>query len=305
MISFGVQPSRLAVSATVFCAAAWPAGPVAQFALPAFTIDGTHAAFRGAQMFLGNGDRSGDHKILREDRGGGSRNVARNNGEIERAGFFQSAGEACEAKSARKRSFGECVLHQRDIRVTSAPPPEATSSPPRWRLGCSAELRLACSWRGSYFGGFFVETFFQIGNGFADGIRRGAAGNFFCGERGVDVQPIGKIGFKCRGDFLQIFERQVQSRLFPGARLRAGLCRRCRALGETERLCGPGSPRLRWPAGAGLEAAARSRSSRNSVPASAPTATRSMSRLDRARRRELLCLPASRADSSWAGLSAS
>src|SRR5580700_1528922 len=38
MISLAVQPSRLAVSATVFCVAAWPAGPVAQFALPAFTI---------------------------------------------------------------------------------------------------------------------------------------------------------------------------------------------------------------------------------------------------------------------------
>src|SRR5271156_5806055 len=38
IISFGVQPSRFAVSATVFVAAAWPAAPVAQFALPAFTI---------------------------------------------------------------------------------------------------------------------------------------------------------------------------------------------------------------------------------------------------------------------------
>src|SRR5277367_2674514 len=38
IISLGVQPSRLAVSATVFCAAAWPGAPVAQLALPAFTI---------------------------------------------------------------------------------------------------------------------------------------------------------------------------------------------------------------------------------------------------------------------------
>src|SRR5580692_11407462 len=38
MISLGVQPSRLAVSTTVLTAAAWPAVPVAQFALPAFTI---------------------------------------------------------------------------------------------------------------------------------------------------------------------------------------------------------------------------------------------------------------------------
>ena len=110
---------------------------------------GAHAAFRRAQMLLGNGDRSGDHKILREHRCGRSRNVARDNREIERASFFQSAGDACEPESARKRCFGECVLHQRNIRVTSAPSPEATSSPPRRRLGCSAELRLVCSWRGS------------------------------------------------------------------------------------------------------------------------------------------------------------
>src|SRR5580692_7349577 len=38
MISLGVQPRRLAVSVTVRCAAAWPAAPVAQFALPAFTM---------------------------------------------------------------------------------------------------------------------------------------------------------------------------------------------------------------------------------------------------------------------------
>src|ERR1700676_2271651 len=114
-------------------------------------------------MLLGNGDRSGDNKILRENGRGRGRNVARNNREIERAGFFQSAGDACEAKSARKRSFGECVLHQRYVRVTSAPPPEGTSSPPKRRSGCLAELQFACSWCGSYFAGFFVETFFQIG----------------------------------------------------------------------------------------------------------------------------------------------
>src|SRR5713101_9026897 len=35
--SCGVQPRRFAASATVRSAAAWPAAPVAQFALPAFT----------------------------------------------------------------------------------------------------------------------------------------------------------------------------------------------------------------------------------------------------------------------------
>src|SRR6266849_1635376 len=35
--SFGIQPSRFAASATVRSAAAWPAAPVAQLALPAFT----------------------------------------------------------------------------------------------------------------------------------------------------------------------------------------------------------------------------------------------------------------------------
>src|SRR5580704_220331 len=116
---------------------------------------GAHAALRRAQVFLGNGDRGGDYNILGENRGRGGWNVARNNGEIERAGFFQSAGDACEAKSVRERSLGECVLHQRDIRVTSAPPPEATSSPPKWRLRCLVELQFAGSWRSSYFAVFF------------------------------------------------------------------------------------------------------------------------------------------------------
>ena len=100
-------------------------------------------------MLFGDGDRSGDDKILREDRGGGSRNVARNDGEVERAGFFQATGKACEPESARERSFGECVLDQRDVRVTSAPSPEATSSPPRRRSGFVTAWRIASSWRGS------------------------------------------------------------------------------------------------------------------------------------------------------------
>src|SRR5580692_5443372 len=110
---------------------------------------GAHAAFRGAQVFLGNGDGSGGDEILREDGGGGSRDVAADHRDIERTGFLQAAGEACEPETVRERSFGKCVLHQRDIRVTSAPPPEATSSPPRRRVRCSAGLLLAGSWRGS------------------------------------------------------------------------------------------------------------------------------------------------------------
>src|SRR5258706_5604211 len=50
--SCGVQPSRFAASATVRTAAAWPASPVAQFALPAFTTTARMRPFEARQCAL-------------------------------------------------------------------------------------------------------------------------------------------------------------------------------------------------------------------------------------------------------------
>src|SRR5271168_3097655 len=52
IISLGVQPRRLAVSATVFVAAAWPAAPVAQFALPALTMAARMRPFEARKCCL-------------------------------------------------------------------------------------------------------------------------------------------------------------------------------------------------------------------------------------------------------------
>jgi hypothetical protein len=101
MISLAVHPSRLAVSATVRSAAVWPAGPVAQFAFRNSRRRRACGWPFDAKMFLGNYHRGGDNKVLRENRGGRSGNVARNNREIERTGFFQSAGRGRETKSMR------------------------------------------------------------------------------------------------------------------------------------------------------------------------------------------------------------
>src|SRR5258708_31571797 len=50
--SCGVQPSRFAASATVRNAAAWPASPVAQLALPAFTTTARIRPFDARQCSL-------------------------------------------------------------------------------------------------------------------------------------------------------------------------------------------------------------------------------------------------------------
>src|SRR5260370_10259889 len=73
--------------------------------------DGAHASFGDAQVRFGDGHRSRYHQILREDSRGGSAYIAAENGEIERAGFFQAAGGGGEAEAARKRRFRKSVLH--------------------------------------------------------------------------------------------------------------------------------------------------------------------------------------------------
>src|SRR5467141_2632351 len=175
--------------------------------------DRAHAALRGAQVLLGNENGCGNHEILRENGGGRGRSVARKNREIERAGFLQAAGGRGEAKPSRQRSFRKCVLYQRDVRMTSATLPEGTSDPPqrqRGRIGVS--LLGLRSWLGSCFGGFLVETCFQIGNGGAHVFGRGAAVNFFRRERGVNAEALREIGFKRRRDFFQSFERKSRPR---------------------------------------------------------------------------------------------
>src|SRR5580658_10590413 len=51
-ISLGVQPRALAVSATVLCAEAWPTAPVAQLALPAFTMTARMRPFEARRCSL-------------------------------------------------------------------------------------------------------------------------------------------------------------------------------------------------------------------------------------------------------------
>src|SRR6266478_2943569 len=145
-------------------------GSMARFAGGAIGIagvyhHGAHAAFGRAQVLFGNKHGCGNNEVLREDRGSRSRNIARKNREIERAGFLQAAGGGGEAEPARQGGFGECVLHQRKIRRTSAPAPEGTSDPPQPQRGrIVVSLPGLHSWLGSCFAGFFVETCFQIGD---------------------------------------------------------------------------------------------------------------------------------------------
>src|SRR2546427_379629 len=131
----------------------------------------------------------------------------------EGAGFLQAAGGRGEAESARQGCFRECVLHQRDVRVTSAPLPEGTSDPPQPRRRRIAVSLLGLhSWLGSCFAGFFVETCFQIGDRGTHVFWRRAAWNFFRAKRRLDVKALREIGCKSWGDFLEGVRRQCRPR---------------------------------------------------------------------------------------------
>src|SRR5712671_5857085 len=112
-------------------------------------------------MRFGNQDGSGNHQVLRKYSGGGSGNFAGEDGEVERAGFFQATGGRGEAKAAGKSGFRESVLHRRRGHGVSAMRTEGSSVPPRkWRYVrvrvfpsvFAPVVPLGCSWGCSFFG---------------------------------------------------------------------------------------------------------------------------------------------------------
>src|SRR5260370_9495823 len=164
-------------------------------------------------MLFGKGEGRGDHEILCKDSGGRGRHIDRKNRGVEGAGFLQAAGGRGEAESARQRGFRKCMLQQRKIRVTSAPLPEATSDPaqPRRRRIAVSLLDLH-SWFGSCFGGFFVETSFQIPDGVRDAFGRGAAGNNLVGDHVLYRRTVQEIFLEQRRNLLHVIERKLRPR---------------------------------------------------------------------------------------------
>ena len=93
--------------------------------------DRAHASFRRLQMRLGDQHGRGNNKILREDGRGGCRHITGNQGEVESAGFFQSAGSRGKTETARQGCFGrelaswaedprgERESHGRDLRSSA------------------------------------------------------------------------------------------------------------------------------------------------------------------------------------------
>src|SRR5260370_5081627 len=92
-----------------------------------------HAALPRPKQLLGNENGCRDNEVLCKDGGGRGRHVARKNREIERAGFLQAAGGRGAPKTARQRGFRNCVLYQRNVHETRAPPPQWSSAPPPTR----------------------------------------------------------------------------------------------------------------------------------------------------------------------------
>ena len=87
------------------------------------------------------------------------------------------------------------------------------------------------------------------------------------------------------GEIFARLRAKAASMVYSGVRLRAALCRSCRAPGGRACRGAPGSRRLRWQTVQDSEAAARKRSALNFVVATAPVAMASMPQFDRARRR--------------------
>src|SRR6202011_3657019 len=98
------------------------------------------------------------------------------------------------------------MLHYRSSHRVSATLTEGTSDPPRGARFFVLRPQLACSWLGSCFDGFFVETSFQIRDGVTNAFGRRAAGNFFRCKRGRNAEATREISVKCRRDFLECFE---------------------------------------------------------------------------------------------------
>ena len=95
--------------------------------------DGAHASLGGFQMGFGDDHRRGHNKVLREDGGGGCRNITGEEGQIERTGLLEAASSGRETECAREGSFGRGLSHGRRVRRAQAVFTEGTSDPPRGR----------------------------------------------------------------------------------------------------------------------------------------------------------------------------
>src|SRR5262249_12709230 len=101
---------------------------------------GAHLTFGFCEVFLRESDRSGDYKVLREDSCGGSGDVTRQNGEVERAGFFEAAGSGGEAKAFGEVCLGGSLGHQITIPLIISSPQSFWSSAVIAFLTCSGEV---------------------------------------------------------------------------------------------------------------------------------------------------------------------
>src|ERR1700747_1037792 len=112
-----------------------------------------------------------------------------------------------------------------------------------------------------------------------------------------------KNRYRTRQKFCEAHPRAIRSIVFAGVPLLSEFCRRHHALGGTAHLCERDSRQLRWRAvrGSKRRRASGRRDTRSFQSRRLPR--RACPPLDRARRRELPCLPASRVDSWWAALS--
>src|SRR6516165_5923770 len=76
--------------------------------------DSSHAAFGDQEIPLGDPDGRGDNQVLRENRRGRRRDVAREEGQVERAGFLEAAGGGGKAEAQGESGFGRGCGHFRE-----------------------------------------------------------------------------------------------------------------------------------------------------------------------------------------------
>src|SRR5438876_7010045 len=159
-------------------------------------------------------------------------------------------------------------------------------------------------------GGWVISRRLPWAGGFRDQRLRSERTRSMCHRelvwRPARLQRSGrsKSRYQTRKKSCEVLRVAIRSILFVGVPLLSEFCRRHRAPGGRAHLCGPDSRRLQLRAVPGSKQ--RSGDGLREIPCrrSRQRQRRAYRRLDRARRRGLLCPPADRADNWWANLSA-
>src|SRR5258708_22886804 len=87
---------------------------------------------------------------------------------------------------------------------------EPTSDPPQRMRECVVDLRIACSWLSSCFGGEFVQTVLQNRDSGTDAFGRGAAENNLVGDHVLYRRTVQEVFLEDGRNLLHVRERKLR-----------------------------------------------------------------------------------------------